>query len=286
MPILPQGQPDWSGPEPHRHRRTAESFGVDAERYDRARPPYPQALVDAIVAASPGRRVLDVGAGTGIEARQFQAAGCTVLGVEPDERMAAFARRSRVEVEVARFEDWQPAGRQFDAVIAGTAWHWVDPVAGAAKAAQVLRPGGRLAPFHHVPQLPAEVIDALTEALQRVAPESPFNPVLLRGSAVDAYQPLFARIADGIRRTGDFSEPEQWRFAWERTYSREEWLDQLPTFGGLTQLRPGEMAEVLDSAGTAIDKLGGHATMPYTSVVITSTRSSRTIAEDRPSARS
>lgn len=272
MPTLSQGQPDASGPEPHRHRQTAESFGVDAERYDRARPPYPQALVDRIVAASPGRRVLDVGAGTGIEARQFQAAGCTVLGVEPDERMAAFARRSRLEVEVARFEDWHPAGRQFDTVIAGTAWHWVDPVAGAVKAAQVLRPGGLLAPFHHVPQLPAEVIEALTEALQRVTPDSPFNPSLLTGPAMDAYRPLFAKIAAGMRQTGSFSEPEQWEFAWERTYSRQEWLDQLPTFGGLTQLPAATMAEVLDSVGTAIDLLGGRATMPYTSVVITATR--------------
>lgn len=272
MPTLMQGQPDNPGPEPHLHRRTAESFGVDAERYDRARPPYPQALVDRIVAASPGRQVLDVGAGTGIEARQFRAAGCTVLGVEPDERMAAFARRGHIDVEVARFEDWQSAGRQFDAVVSGTAWHWVDPVAGAAKAAQVLRPGGRLAPFHHVPQLPAEVIDALGEALHRVAPDSPFNPGLLSGSAVDAYQPLFARFADGIRQTGRFSEPEQWRFTWERTYSREEWLDQLPTFGGLTQLPADSLAEILDSAGTAIDRLGGHTTVPYTSVVITSTR--------------
>ncbi|WP_272491082.1 hypothetical protein [Streptomyces pacificus] len=32
-------------------------------------------------------------------------------------------------------------------------------------------------------------------------------------------------------------------------------------------------AKVLDSAGTVIGKLGGHATMPCTSVVITSTRS-------------
>src|SRR3954447_15322634 len=88
--------------------------------------------------------------GTGIAARQFRAAGCTVLGVEPDARMAEFARRSGVEVDVATFEAWDPAGRHFDAVVAGTAWHWVDPVAGAAKAARVLRPGGRLAPFHHV----------------------------------------------------------------------------------------------------------------------------------------
>ncbi|MGW3626958.1 methyltransferase domain-containing protein [Streptomyces sp. NPDC000880] len=31
---------------------------------------------------------LDVGCGTGIAARQFQAVGCRVLGVEPDARMA------------------------------------------------------------------------------------------------------------------------------------------------------------------------------------------------------
>ena len=62
----------------------AESFGADAERYDRTRPRYPGALVERIIAGSPGLDVLDVGTGTGIAARQFQAAGCKVLGVEPD----------------------------------------------------------------------------------------------------------------------------------------------------------------------------------------------------------
>ncbi|MFE2057889.1 class I SAM-dependent methyltransferase [Streptomyces sp. NPDC059446] len=275
MPTLVQGQPDPSGSEPHRHRKVAQSFGVDAERYDRARPPYPDALVDRILATSPGRDVLDVGAGTGIEARQFRAAGCTVLGIEPDERMAAFARRGRVEVEVARFEDWQPAGRQFDAVVAGTAWHWVDPFAGAAKAAQVLRPGGLLAPFHHVPQLPEAVADALAEAHRRVAPDSPVDLGAVKGPPLDAAQPLFARIADGIRRTGRFSEPDQWHFVWERTYTREQWLDQLPTFGALTGLAADELADVLDGVGAVIDALGGAVTVPYTTVAVTSIRSGR-----------
>jgi SAM-dependent methyltransferase len=66
----------------------AATDGADPERYDRTRPPYPDALVERIVAASPGPEVLDVGCGTGIEARQFQTAGCAVLGVEPDGRMA------------------------------------------------------------------------------------------------------------------------------------------------------------------------------------------------------
>lgn len=228
-----------------------------------------------IIAASPGHEVLDVGCGTGIEARQFQAAGCTVIGIEPDARMAEFARRSGVEVEVATFEEWDPVGREFDAVIAGTAWHWVDPVLGAAKAAQVLRHGGRLAPFHHVFQAPAEVTDALATVYRRVAPDSPFNlsgqPA---GSPLDLYQPLFAKIADGIRAAGAFSEPEQWQFDWERTYSRDEWLDQLPTLGSLTQLPPDKLAQVLQGVGDVIDVMGGSFTMAYSTVAVTAARAS------------
>src|SRR5918997_811968 len=50
--------------ELHRHRGVAESFGTDAERYDRTRPHYPGAMVERIVAASPGPDFLDVGIGT------------------------------------------------------------------------------------------------------------------------------------------------------------------------------------------------------------------------------
>lgn len=273
MPTLSRGPSGPSGSAPHHHRRLAESFGADAARYDRARPPYPDDLVERIVAALPGRDVLDVGAGTGIEARQFAAAGCAVLGVEPDARMAGFARRGGVAVEVARFEDWEPAGRRFDAVVAGTAWHWVDPVAGAAKAGQVLRPGGLLAPFHHVPQLPDEVAGALADAHRRVAPGSPVDLGGMKGSALDAAQPLFARIADGIRSSGLFDAPEQWHVAWERTYTREEWLDQLPTFGALTRLAPDLLREVLDEVGAVVDALGGEVAVPYTTVAVTARRS-------------
>ena len=250
----------------------AESFGVDAERYDRARPPYPDEMVARIVAAAPGPDVLDVGCGTGIATRQFQAVGCRVLGVDPDARMARFARRGGLAVEVATFEDWDPAGRTFDLVIAATAWHWVDPVAGAAKAARILRPGGRLAAFWHVPEPPAAVTEALVAALRPVLP--PDVPVDLDSgrSPRDGYQAMAARAADGIRKADGFGEPEQWRFTWERTYTRDEWLDQLPTSGILTRLPPEPLARVLESVGAAIDALGGRFTVPYTTVVVTAAR--------------
>jgi len=260
-----------AAPEPHRHRQMAESFGVDPERYDRTRPPYPDALVERIVAASPGPDVLDVGCGTGIEARQLQAAGGKVLGVEPDARMAAFARERGVDVEVATFEDWEPAGRRFDAVVAGTAWHWVDPVAGAAKAAQVLRPGGLLAPFWHVFQVPPDVAEAMAAVYQRVVPDAPFD-LRLAGPTLDAYQALLTRAADAIREVGGFSDPEQWRFDWERSYTRDAWLDQLPTSGALTRLPPDQLAEVLAGVGAVIDASGGSLTVTYNTVAVAAAR--------------
>ncbi|MER6178230.1 class I SAM-dependent methyltransferase [Streptosporangium sp. NPDC001681] len=271
MPTISQGQSHPSENEPHKARQVAESFGADAERYDRARPRYPDALVERIVAASPGPDVLDVGCGTGIEARQFQAAGCTVLGVDPDERMAEFARRSGVEVQVATFEAWDPAGRTFDVVIAGQAWHWVDPVAGAVKAAQVLRPGGRLAVFAHDFEPPPAIAEAFNAVYRRVVPDSPFNGRPPQQTQ-DIYQEMFTMFADGIRKADEFGDPEQWRFDWERFYTRDEWLDLLPTTGGLTRLPADKLAEVLADVGAAIDAIGGGFTMPYTTMAVTAVR--------------
>ncbi|MFH8370969.1 class I SAM-dependent methyltransferase [Streptomyces sp. NPDC018031] len=272
MPTLPPERAHRSPRDSRDHQQLAESFGTDAERYDRARPRYPAALVDRIVAGSPGRGVLDVGCGTGIAARQFQAAGCTVLGVDPDARMADLSRRFGTETEVAAFEAWEPAGRGYDAVVAGQAWHWVDPVAGAAKAARVLRPGGRLAAFWNVFQLPPEVAEAFAAGYRRVAPHGPFDLGAGAERAMDGYRPLFTKAAAGIRETGLFGEPEQWRYDWAWRYTRDAWLDQMPTLGALTRLAPDERAEVLDGVGAAIDALGGGFTMSYATVAVTAAR--------------
>jgi SAM-dependent methyltransferase len=272
MPTIP---PALSDEEIQRLReKAAVSFGTDAERYDRSRPRYPDALVSRIVAAAPGReacQVLDVGCGTGIVARQFQAAGCQVFGIDPDERMADLARQFGIEVEIAKIEDWDPADRQFDAVVAGQVWHWVDPVAGAAKAAQALRPDGLLAIFWNAFQPPPELAEAFGAVFQRVAPTLPFTMNWTR-PAVEGYTDLCTRAAGAIREVGEFGEPEQWRFDWEHPYSQDDYLDQLPTTGALTQAPPEVVAEVLAGVGAAIDAVGGSFSMSCSTVAVAAAR--------------
>jgi SAM-dependent methyltransferase len=273
LPPEPSPPAASAGPagQSHLQRHVAEGFGADAGRYDRARPTYPAGLVRRIVAASPGRDVVDVGCGTGISSRLLAAAGCRVLGVDPDPRMAGQARRGGTEVEVAKFEDWDPAGRSFDAVIAAQAWHWVDLVAGAAKAAEALRPGGRLAVFWNAFNPPLELRESFGAVYQRAVPDSPLGGFWSR-PAIDTYRTGGARAADGMRRTGGFGEPEEWLADWARPYTRDEWLDLVPTLGGWGQFPGHTQAEILAGLGAAVDAAGGVFTMGYTTLAVTAVR--------------
>ncbi|WP_350276067.1 class I SAM-dependent methyltransferase [Kribbella sp. HUAS MG21] len=270
MPTLAPEPSSSGSAEPHRQRVMAESFGLDAALYDRARPRYPDAQIEAIVASAPGREVLDVGCGTGISSRQFQAAGCSVLGVEVDERMAAYARSTGVEVEVSAFEAWDPAGRSFDAVVAGMTWHWIDPAVGAAKAARLLRPGGRFAAFWYVLQPPPEIGAAFAAVYRDVLPDHP-AATQAAASPLGAYEQFLDRTAAGL--DGLFTDVERPTYPWSRTYTRDEWLDQLRTSGMAKPLADlGKLDAVLEGTATAIDAAGGTFTLNSLAVALTATR--------------
>jgi SAM-dependent methyltransferase len=257
--------------ESHHARQFAESFGSESERYARTRPSYPSEMVDAILGASPGREVLDVGIGTGISARPFQQKGCRLIGVEPDERMGELARRSGLEVEIAKFEDWDPRGRTFDLLIAGQSWHWVDPVLGASKAAEVLRPGGRIALFWNAMSFEPRLAERISSVYRRVLPEFPFFQSAAPGGPA-SYAPLTEKATGGIRGSAAFEEPEQWQFDWERPYTTEQWVDTVPTFGGHGQLPRPTLAQLLAGIGEVIDAAGGTITVGYATVVVTAKR--------------
>lgn len=274
--LPPQSSTPGSATPSHRYRQVAEGFGADAGRYDRARPGYPADLIGRIVAASPGRDFLDVGCGTGISSRLLAAAGCRVLGLDPDPRMAERARLGGTETEVAKFEDWDRAGRSFDAVTAAQAWHWVDPVAGAAKAAAALRPRGRLAVFWNSFDPPRELGQAFAEAFQRVMAGSGSGggtgSSIWTRPALDTYRIMGGGAADGMRAAGVFAEPEEWLSRWSRPYTRDEWLDFLPTAGGFGRIPENLQQEILAGLGAAIDAVGGSFTMGYDTLAVTAVR--------------
>jgi hypothetical protein len=86
---------------------------------------------------------------------------------------------------------------------------------------------------------------------------------------LEIYETMGAKAADGMRQAGAFGEAEQWRFAWERPYTRDEWLEQVPTFGGFGRIQPDQQEQILAGIGAAIDAAGGGFTMGFTTLAVT-----------------
>ena len=163
-------------------RRYAQVFDDVAEEYDRERRGYPDELIDAAFRAgalSAGDRVVEVGCGTGLLTTSLLARGLRVEAIDPGANMIRLARRrvgegAAVRFHRGRFEDVTLPDPPFAAVFSATAFHWIEPEVGWARAAGLLAPGGMLALLQHCDVWDASTVDdwrALHAALERVAPE-------------------------------------------------------------------------------------------------------------------
>lgn len=124
---------------------TGRRFGEVALDYELGRPEYPAEAVDELLRGDP-QVVVDVGAGTGKLTRALVGRVGTVIAVEPDDAMRAVLAGLLPEVTALSGvgEAIPLADASADLVVAGQAWHWVDPSRGYPEVARVLRPGGEI----------------------------------------------------------------------------------------------------------------------------------------------
>ncbi|MGY1751974.1 class I SAM-dependent methyltransferase [Blastococcus sp. SYSU D01042] len=135
------------GPDDDAARSRGRSFWAVAAGYAALRPGYPADAVTHLVGrGGRSRRVLDVGAGTGLLTRAVRDAGHDVLAVDPAPEMLAQLTSGLPGVPVAAgTAEALPVGdATVDAVVAGQAAHWFDVAPAAAEIRRVLRPGGVL----------------------------------------------------------------------------------------------------------------------------------------------
>jgi SAM-dependent methyltransferase len=162
--------------------RTA--FGGDPAGYHAARQDYPARLFELIsqrCAIGPHSRAFEIGPGTGKATRAMLDLGlASVVGVEPDARLAAYLRAQladpRLALEAATFEAADLAEGGFDLGYAATSFHWLDTVPALAKVARLLRPGGYWAMWWNIyqdPDQPDRFRDAVTPLIQQLRAEAP-----------------------------------------------------------------------------------------------------------------
>lgn len=134
--------------------RLKRSFGSVAELYDAVRPGYPQRVVERIsddFANLHSLNILEVGCGSGQATEMFARTGAQILATDLSAELIALARKRlaafpNVDFIVSAFETLKPS-QTFDLLISAQAFHWIPSEIGLRKAAQLLKPGGRIGLF-------------------------------------------------------------------------------------------------------------------------------------------
>lgn len=247
--------------------RLRETFNEDAELYDRARPGYPAALFVDLAALSdvgPGRRVLEIGCGTGQATIPLAERGWEIICIELGANMAAVAKRKlvgfpSVQVVVSAFEDWPLPTEPFDVVFAATAFHWLDPAVRVGKAADALRMDGTLATVstHHIAGGDTEFFAEAQSCYERWDPTTPIGLRLQPATAIPS-------DSEELDRSGRFGPAIFRRYEWDLSYSTSAYIETLMTYSGHRALAPEARAHLLACiAHLSESRYGGRITKRY-----------------------
>lgn len=227
----------------------AHSFGAAADAYEHGRPGYPASVAEWL---APDRvaRAVDVGAGTGKFTATLLPRAASVTAVEPDAAM-----RERLSAVVPGVEALEGTGEAIplpddgaDLVTFAQSWHWVDPVAGAAEVARVLRPGGVLGLIWNVRDESEPWSERLGDIIRR--PES-------RVTEYD--RPIVG---------APFHDGEYRAFTWVHEQSRSDFLDMVASRSYVIVLPAAERDALLRDVADLLDTdptTAGRATIavPY-----------------------
>ena len=149
----------------------ARSFGRSAEHYERGRPVWPAAAIDAADVAADSH-VVDLAAGTGKLTRVLVERFAHVTAVEPDDAMRALNRWG--EVLGGSAESIPLADASVDAVFVADAFHWFSDRPAVDEIARVLRPGGSLVIlWSHRNGDASPALPAVDELFDRIRPTTP-----------------------------------------------------------------------------------------------------------------
>lgn len=133
------------------HREAAVGFTRATDAYERGRPGYPPAMVAWLcdrVGVHPGRRILDLAAGTGKLTRLLAPAGATLIAADP---LHAMLRRLRsatagdVPAVAATAQALPLADDAVDGIVVAQAFHWFATDDALGEMVRVLAPGGAIA---------------------------------------------------------------------------------------------------------------------------------------------
>jgi SAM-dependent methyltransferase len=252
-------------------RGLSSSFGAAAVAYAEHRPDYAEAAVRWALEGAPGRRVLDLGAGTGKLTAGLLALDAEVTAVEPDAEMLGELRRTlpRANALQGGAEAIPLPDGSVDAVLAGNAMHWFDMALAGPEIARVLAPGGVLAGLWNTLDDRVDWVAGLAEVSGPAAIGPRDTPAAWRAETAEMHLPK-----SGAPR---FDSPEQAEFPHGQHRTADSLVATLATRAGILTMLEAErealLARIRAYLASRPETAAGEFTLPMLTCVLRLRRS-------------
>lgn len=132
-----------------------KTFDLIPEAFDKYRPRYCSELFDelkAVCALAPGKKVLEIGPGTGQATEPVLRTGCDYTAIELGENFTAlmqkkFGHYTNFRIFNGDFETFSFPANEYDLVYSAATIQWIPEEIAFSKTYRMLKPGGHLAMF-------------------------------------------------------------------------------------------------------------------------------------------
>lgn len=160
---------------------TSDYFDQVPTPFDVARRAFSPELADMLEGFGflPGKKILDVGCGTGPATSLMLERGCLVTGLDGSEKMleATKARIPGATYVLGKAEELPFAPRSFDGVVSGQTFHHVEQDKALRETIRVTKPGGRVALFWKLYSYEEPVREVRETAFREFGVEPPREPL-------------------------------------------------------------------------------------------------------------
>lgn len=213
-------------------------FGQVAKSYARSREDIPVSLIDSLLIRGiffDGKKVADIGCGTGALTRKFSMRKADVIGVDPSKELLEQAetinqlKSYSIPYKQGTAEDTGLQAAQFDIVSVMRAWHWFNRPKALQEMKRILKPKGTLIIIDSGFLSGTEEVEKTFEVLSK------YTDLMPAGTKGEARQRINGFPVEWFEewQTGGFELRDFYKLNYSVTFTKENWIERIESISWL-----------------------------------------------------
>ncbi|MBY0147684.1 class I SAM-dependent methyltransferase [Neobacillus niacini] len=234
-------------------------FGQVAKSYAKAREDIPVSLMDSLFIRGislDGKKVADIGCGTGALSRKMAMRKADVIGVDPSAELLQLAidfnktRNYSIPYVQGFSENTGLLDSQFDLVTVMRAWHWFDREKAIIETKRILREKGTLIVIDSGFLAGSEVVEKTFEVLSKYV-SGGLKPA---GSKADSMQRINGFPIEWFAewQKNGFGLSDFYKLNYSVTFSKQDWIERMESVSWLAGLQEGVRMKALQDLSESI----------------------------------